>query len=247
MAGVGWKIRLASILIVSSVIIYLILYLLFSSRADEEVFLTIESLAFLPIEVLLVTLIIDSLLVRQERRQMLEKMSMVTDAFFSEVGSDLIRQFLGFDRNAAKIREKLNITQSWTEDDYAMAKESLRIYEFDTYCQHGDIEKLRTFVVGKRDFLLRLLENPNLLEHESFTEMLRATFHMIEELIGRKDLKALSQADYEHLSKDINRAYIALVGQWLDYMLHLKNDYPYLYSLATRTNPFNLSASAEIR
>jgi voltage-gated potassium channel len=45
----------------------------------------------------------------------------------------------------------------------------------------------------------------------------------------------------------MNRAYVALTGQWLDYMLHLRRDYPYLYSLATRTNPFNEKASAEIR
>jgi len=246
MARVGWKFKWASMLLVSSLVIYVVLYLIFSNPS-EELFLMIESLAFLPIEVLLVTLIIDSLLTRQERRQRLEKMSMVTDAFFSEVGSDLIRLFLGFDRNAEKIRGKLNVTQSWTQQDFAAAKESLRGYEFDVDYKQGDLGKLKAFVVGKRDFLLRLLENPNLLEHESFTEMLRATFHMIEELVGRKDLGALSQADCEHLAKDINRAYVALVDQWLDYMLHLKKDYPYLYSLATRTNPFNLSASAEIR
>jgi len=197
--------------------------------------------------VLLVTLIIDSLLTRQEMRQRLEKMSMVTDAFFSEVGSNLLRLFLGFDRNAATIRVNLNVTQDWTEQDYAAAKGSLRSYGFDVSCQQGNLEELRAFVVERRDFLLRLLENPNLLEHESFTEMLRATFHMIEELISRKDLTALSQADYEHLAKDINRAYVALVSQWIDHMLHLKKDYPYLYSLATRTSPFNKSASAEIK
>lgn len=246
MAKIDWKLRMASILLISSLIVYVISYLIFR-EPDQELFYLIESLAFLPIEVLLVTLIIDSLLTRQERRQMLSKMSMVTDAFFSEVGSNLIRLFLGFDRNAAKIREKLNVTQSWADKDFGVAKESLQGYAFDAYCQHGDLVKLREFVVSKREFLLMLLENPNLLEHESFTDMLRATFHMIEELVNRNDLRALSQADYEHLGKDINRAYVALVSQWLDYMLHLKQDYPYLYSLAVRTNPFNPSATAEIR
>ena len=31
--------------------------------------------------------------------------------------------------------------------------------------------------------------------------------------------------------------------QWLDYMRHLKADYPYLFSLAIRTNPFRHDAS----
>lgn len=246
MGKTNWKLRLAAILLVSSLIAYTASYLIFNDPRDE-MFWFIESLAFLPIEVLIVAFIIDSLLTRQEKRQRLEKMSMVTDAFFSEVGSDLLRIFLSFDRNAATIRGRLNVAQEWSEQDYSAAKESLSSYGFDISCQQGDLDQLRKFVVEKRGFLLGLLENSNLLEHESFTEMLRATFHMIEELIGRGDLKALSQMDYEHLAKDINRAYAALVGQWLDYMVHLKKDYPYLYSLAARTNPFNLNASAEIR
>ena len=246
MVKFGWKVKLASVLIMSSFILFVIQYIWFNN-IDEEVFLILEALGLLPIEVLLVTLIIDNMLTRQEKRRRLAKLSMVTDAFFSEVGSELIRLFLSFDRNAEKVMGRLNITQNWTEQDYDAAKGSLQGLEFDVFCQKGDLNKLRDFVVSKRDFLLRLLENPNLLEHESFTEMLRATFHMIDELVGRKDLRSLSNADYQHLANDINRAYVALVGQWLDHMLHLKKDYPYLYSLATRTNPFNPNASAEIR
>jgi hypothetical protein len=163
------------------------------------------------------------------------------------VGNNLIRLFITFDRNSAGIRDRLNVSQGWSEQDYYAAMDSIASHGFDVSCQKGDLDKRRVFVKEKREFLLRLLENPNLLEHESFTEMLRATFHMIEELVSRKDLKKLSRADDEHLAKDINRAYAALVGQWLDYMLHLKKDYPYLYSLATRTNPFNPNASAEIQ
>ena len=246
MAKMGWKLKLASILLILSLVAYVTSYLLFS-KPDEEIFWFMESIAFLPIEVLLVTVIIDSVLTRQERRQKLEKMSMVTDAFFSEAGSDLLRLFLTFDRSAEMIRGKLNVAQGWSEQDYVLTLKSIGKHGFDISCRQGDLDGLRLFLAAKRDFLLRLLENPNLLEHESFTEMLRATFHMIDELAGRKDLKALSQADYDHLANDMNRAYSALVGQWLEYMLHLKKDYPYLYSLAARTNPFNPNASAEIR
>jgi hypothetical protein len=37
---------------------------------------------------------------------------------------------------------------------------------------------------------------------------------------------------------DIKRAYGLLVDQWLVYMKHLKDNYPYLFSLAMRVNPF---------
>jgi len=34
-----------------------------------------------------------------------------------------------------------------------------------------------------------------------------------------------------------------LVQEWLDYMEYLKVNYPYLFSLAMRTNPFDRKAS----
>jgi hypothetical protein len=100
--------------------------------------------------------------------------------------------------------------------------------------------------VGKREFMLALLENPNLLEHESFTELLWAVFHLTEELDNRENVKQLSDADLEHISNDIKRAYIALISEWLKYMKHLKNEYPYLFSLAVRMNPFDPNAKPEI-
>jgi hypothetical protein len=94
---------------------------------------------------------------------------------------------------------------------------------------------------------LLILQNPNLLEHETFTELLWAVFHLTEELAKREDTKNLSAKDYEHLSGDIKRAYTLLISEWLDYMKHLKDKYPYLFSLAIRTNPFDPSASVEMK
>jgi voltage-gated potassium channel len=63
----------------------------------------------------------------------------------------------------------------------------------------------------------------------------------------RTDLTNLPQTDQAHLSGDINRAYQQLAMRWLDYMEHLKRDYPYLFSLAVRTNPFDAQAVIEVR
>jgi hypothetical protein len=242
----GWKTWLAITLVIISFALFFFMWGTFTDRQEEEVFLFFEALAFLPIEVLLVILVIDSLLKSKDRQMRLDKMSMVIDTFFSEVGSELIRRFLRFDRSS-KIAENLNVTAEWTDAQYLGAKESVGSYNSDISCDSADLVSLRVFVAQKRQFLLTLLANPNLLEHESFTELLRATFHLTEELIGRKDLETISKADRDHLAGDIRRAYLLLNGQWLDYMLHLKRNYPYLYSLAVRTNPFNPSASAEIK
>jgi len=102
-------------------------------------------------------------------------------------------------------------------------------------------------IVSKVDFLLRLLENPNLLEHESFTDLLWAVLHLEEELSYRKTLKELPNSDYAHLSGDIKRAYGLVISEWLTYVKHLKYNYPYLFSLAIRMNPLNKDASPLVK
>ena len=49
------------------------------------------------------------------------------------------------------------------------------------------------------------------------------------------------------MAGDIKRAYTLLVFEWLSYMKHLKNNYPYLFSLAMRLNPFDENATVEIK
>ena len=63
---------------------------------------------------------------------------------------------------------------------------------------------MRDLLLKKRDFLLRLLENPNLLEHDSFSSLLLAVFHLTEELAQRTDLSHLSRSDREHLAGDVS-------------------------------------------
>ena len=107
--------------------------------------------------------------------------------------------------------------------------------------------EIDAFLTEKREHLLRLLENPSLLEHESFSQLLWAVFHLTEEMAGRNDLTNLSKADYAHLRGDISRVYMLLVDQWIDYMDNLHGNYPYLFSLAIRTNPFNPEAAIEVK
>jgi len=203
----------------------------------------VGDVAFVPIEVLLVTLIIHRLLNIREKRARREKLNMVIGAFFSEVGTRLLAYFSDFDPKLDKIRNNLIVTNDWSEHEFFNASKRLRNYDYGVEIQNVYLEDLRSFLVGKWDFLLRLLENPDLLEHESFAGLLRPVFHLTEELAAREDLRTLPDTDYQHLAYDMKRAYILLVHQWLDYMKYLKDNYPYLFSLSMRTNPFDQEAS----
>ncbi|MHB8108909.1 MAG: hypothetical protein ACYDHW_02625 [Syntrophorhabdaceae bacterium] len=101
--------------------------------------------------------------------------------------------------------------------------------------------------MDKRDFMVRLLENPVLLEHEAFTDLLRAVFHLTEELAYRQDFDSMPPSDTNHLAGDIKRSYHLIVSEWLVYMRFLKNNYPFLFSLAIRTNPFDPQKSITVK
>jgi len=105
---------------------------------------------------------------------------------------------------------------------------------------------LRDFLRVKGDLLLRILENQNLSEHGEFTDLMRAVFHLKAELVGREDLNSLQENDLKHIAVDVERAYLPLTRAWLHHLKYLRNQYPYLYSLAVRTNPFNPKASAVV-
>lgn len=64
------------------------------------------------------------------------------------------------------------VTTNWSGKKFSDTSKSLKNFGYRMDSQKGNLKELRNFLSGKRDFLLRLLENPNLLEHESFTELL---------------------------------------------------------------------------
>jgi hypothetical protein len=228
-----------------SVILFLFQYLAFHDTRDTFFYL-FQDIAFLPVQVLLVTLVLERILRITEKRERLTKQNMVIGTFFSEMGAGLLKYFSSIDPNIESIREKLIIKGTWTGKDYKAASARLAAYQPGIALEKVKFEEFKRTLVGHRNFLLGLLENQNLLEHERFTDVLWATFHLLEELMYRKDFSESPKSDLEHLAGDMKRAYQNLICQWIDYMQHLKVSYPYLFSLALRTNPFDPESKVEV-
>src|SRR3990172_4625199 len=94
-----WYIFLGISSIGLSVLLYLINYV-FCGAARHIFLYLIGDIAFLPIQFLLLTLIVNQLLSRREKRVMLNKLNMVIGAFFSEVGTGLLKIFIKFGSNS---------------------------------------------------------------------------------------------------------------------------------------------------
>jgi len=242
----GWQIVFVITLVAISTILYYVHFLIYRDTHHIFIYL-LGDIAFIPVQVLLVTLIIENLLNWREKKSKMAKLEMVIGTFFSDTGTKLAERFFHLDPNAEAIRGQLVIKDDWTNERFASAVNTLQKHKYDLQIDKVDLLELRTYLLDKRKFLMRLLENPNLFEHEKFTDMLWSIFHLTEELIHRKELKGLPPSDIKHLLGDMKRAYQAIIFEWIEYMKYLKTEYPYLFSLAMRTNPFNPDSSIYVR
>ena len=109
MKRLSWQVIFGLALITLSAFLYLIHYAIFRDAHHIFIYL-IGDIAFVLIEVLLVTLIIHRLLNEREKQAMLKKINMVIGVFFSEIGTTLLKYFSAFDLNSDKIRKELVVS-----------------------------------------------------------------------------------------------------------------------------------------
>jgi hypothetical protein len=232
--------------VLSSIIIYIIQIALFH-EPKQTFYYIFQDLAFLPLHVFIVTVILERVLNARQKSEIKRKMNVVISTFYSEVGIQALSAMTGCVQNVEGVKRILNVSTSWNEDDFKKAVKDINSFQYEIRSENADLELLCRFLLEKRPFMLSLFENTNLFEHDTFTDMLWAVYHVTEELESRDTLVSLPPNDLDHLSKDIKRAYQFLLVEWLYYMNHLKKEYPYLFSLAVRKSPFNDNASVIIK
>ena len=245
-ADTRWKLGVAAGLVTLSIVLYIAHYLIFHDEHHLFIFF-IGDLAFVPVEVLIVTLIIDQMLESREKELRIEKLNMVIGTFFSTLGTSLLSRFSRADPGISTVQERYVIGNDWKKSQFDEVLSCLDTYQCSVRLENVDMEDLRNFLTGNEDFLLRIIENPMIFEHESFTDLILALDHLTKEMKARGDLDVLPLIDKNHLQGDIRRVYERLIPEWLKYMEYLKTHYPYLFSLAMRTNPFDSKASVVVQ
>jgi len=177
----------------------------------------------------------------------MEKLNLVIGTFFSTIGTPLLATLSRADPGIESVKSNLVIGDNWGAEQFRDVQDCLDSHACAILGDRIDIELLRSFLLGSEEFIIRIVENPMIFEHESFTELILAINHLTEELKARGDFATLPPADLHHLSIDIQRVYALLIPEWLKYMSYLKDHYPYLFNLAMRTNPFDDSASVIVK
>ena len=237
------KIIMAVLLVILSVALYFVHFMMFKDAHHIFIYL-IGDIAFLPVEIVFVSMIFHKIIEDKEKKNTVRKLNMLIGVFFSEMGNRLLTVLTDSDHDIGIIKNDMVFTNEWKKKDFENAMSIVDRYKADV--EEIDLEALRDFLGDHRDFMLKIIENPTLLEHELFSELMMALFHLQEELSNRSDVGSLSDNDVEHIKNDIARAYGMLLKDWLLYVRHLKDEYPYLFSFALRTNPFDDNAIVEI-
>ena len=185
----------------------------------------------------------------QRRQTALNKhrISMLVGVFFTEVGNELLRIFTGFDPDIKALRKDCVVKADCTPENFEALKKRLGKHPHKIDSASLDLEKIYDFLRARGDLLLRQLENGDLIENESYNSLLWATVHLRDELAARSSLKNLPEGDLAHIANDAKRAYSLLTLQWIDYLQFLKLKYPFLFSLALRTNPFVENPEVEVK
>lgn len=231
-------ILLLSLGLVATAAVITVIQLVIFQRPADTAFYLLQDLGFLPLSVLFVTLILGQFLSSKEKRERMEKIHIVVSEFFSEAGVAIISEMNRMATDMCGMCETLNIKPGWKEPDFKAAVKTVKIAKLETTATPSLLIDMHKLMNEKKKTVLAMFENPNLLEHDKITDMLWAVYHVADELQNREDFTSLPQADLDHLSGDVKRAYKLLVMEWLEYMRHLKTHYPYLFSLALRKNPF---------
>lgn len=216
---------------------------------EKVLFYLVIDLAFMPLDVLVVVLVVEGIINKKEKETILEKLDMIMSVFFSEFGTEFLSKFIKISNKNDKVNNLLKSINNWSDNQFNNFLNELKKTpcEIDLNLNSNErkifLIELKELLVRNRSFLIRLLENPNLLEKDTFSNLLLAIFHLDEEL-EKRDLKVeLIESDYEHLTNDINRVYSTLVYEWINYLYYLKLHYPYMFSISIRTNPFDDNAS----
>ena len=247
----SWKVKFSIVMVLLIIIIYGSNYLVLGD-AEHIISYVWTHLGFIPVDILLVAFLLDEIIEKKEKEAMLEKLDMLMSTFFSEVGNDLISQLSSVNKYTANT-ENLKLIKNWDDKDYDAKLAELKSTSIDFQAdvpkeeREEFLENLRVFLASKREFIINLMTNPNLLEKEEFTDLITAILHLDEELEHRKDLALVQDADFGHLNGDMQRVYGKLVYEWVYYLKYLNKHYPYMIALIVRTNPFDADADVYVK
>lgn len=229
--------QLILLLLCASALLYAIHYLIFRDLHHLAIF-GLHELAFVPLEVILVTLGLDQLVEKTHREEARSKVSIIETLYFNESGGTMLRYLTSFDPDAARLRELLQVTEDWHSSDFRQAIRQLKSYPFLLDLDRIDFFGLHYHLSQRHEYYRSMLENPALTQSEAFTEMIMKVYLLWEELDGRTNLYQLPEKDRSYLAELLHEIYRELTEYWLDNVYNHSIHNRFRLHRAVESNPF---------
>ncbi len=229
--------QLILLLLCTSALLYAIHYLIFRDLHHLAIF-GLHELAFVPLEVILVTLGLDKLVEKTHREEARSKVSIIETLYFNESGGTMLRYLTSFDPDAARLRELLQVTENWRSSDFRQAIRQLKSYPFLLDLDRIDFFGLHYHLSQRHEYYRSMLENPALTQSEAFTEMIMKIYLLWEELDGRTNLYQLPEKDRNYLAELLHEIYRELTEYWLDNVYNHSIHNRFRLHRAIESNPF---------
>lgn len=233
---------LGILLIGLSIALHLLHFAVFKDLHHILIFL-LTDIAFIPLEVFFVSLVLDKFIEKREHRQLMKKVNMLIGLFYQEMGNQLLSVLALSDENMS-IQDAI-VDFEWDSEKYCQLRNNTKNYNYKIDIFAMNLEGINALIANQQQLITNLITNSALQEHELFTEVLMSIFHLSEEL-RQRPLNDLEEQDYNHLKVDIERVYRNLSFVWVDYMEFLQKEYPYLFLSAITNNPFDSRGRMDI-
>lgn len=216
------------VLISLSVIMFTIHYIVFG-QALNTAYYSLMNLCFIPINSLVVTIILEKLIDYRSKKERIEKLNMLIGIFFTEIGGKLMHYIILSDKNTNDC--------NFNFEDLEYIKTILANHDYNINIDEIDLNSIKSLLVENNNLLINLISNENLLQNQTFTDLIMSIIHLRDEILFFESDK-LEEVNKNHLENDILRVYKNITIQWVLYLEYLKKFYPFLYNNAIRVNPF---------
>jgi voltage-gated potassium channel len=175
---------------------------------------------------------------RKEGLRRIHQINTLIALYFSDVGNELLHFFCKFDPALAGKCLVATDLGNWQDSDFHNIMALMKTHTFALEIEKDQLPVLRGMLDSRNDLLLRLLENPHILEHGLFMDMLRAVFHLRHELATDADKSAIKRPTLEHLDNDARKVYQFSSLLWAEHMQYQRKTYPNLFRASLENNPF---------
>ncbi|MDM8534789.1 hypothetical protein QUF55_08840, partial [Clostridiaceae bacterium HSG29] len=182
--------KLGVALILTSLLLYVIHFYIFHDMEHLTIFL-VSDIAFVPLEVFLVSLILERMIKKHEEERATKKLHMLVGMFYQEVGDKLLRMFVKADEGIKLNDIWISVDTTWTKENYKELEKLIKSHSHIINIDKIDLKELYKMLSFKRSLIINFLTNPILLEKDYFSNELSSILHILTELEYR-DIDSLS-------------------------------------------------------